>query len=136
MVLTRTIYISYCIHLGYGQHLHQLLEEDPVKATKLARLLIILLAVSLWTWTIPKFPVAILLVRLFGRTTPYLAIILYSSLAFLAVWVTILTIVTFVQCNPISKNWNPLLPGECWNPRIYLNMGYFGGGKTYKGTSN
>jgi hypothetical protein len=38
-----------------------------------------------------------------------------------------MTIVTFVQCNPVEKNWNPEVPGTCWNPKIYLHMGYFSG---------
>ncbi|KAI1819811.1 hypothetical protein F4861DRAFT_543575 [Xylaria intraflava] len=84
-------------------------------------------AISLWTWTFPKIPVARLLVRLFGTGKRYIAIILYSTVGLLVAWVTILTIVTFVQCSPIEKNWDPTVVGACWDPHIYLGLGYFAG---------
>ncbi|KAK7992147.1 hypothetical protein PG996_012840 [Apiospora saccharicola] len=127
LVLARTIYITYLIDLGFGHHLEYLLEEDPVKTARLARLAYILLAISLWTWALPKCAVAILLVRLFGTLNRRLAYFMYIPVAILVIWVTILTVITFVQCTPTAKNWTPMLPGECWNPHIYLNMGYFGG---------
>ncbi|RDA89841.1 hypothetical protein CP533_6960 [Ophiocordyceps camponoti-saundersi (nom. inval.)] len=127
VILARSIYITYCIHLGFGRHLHPLLEADVGETVRLTRHLVILEALSLWTWALPKLPVAILLYRIFGKFKRGLGIILYSLVAFLIAIVVVQTVVTFVKCQPISKNWNPTVPGRCWNPDIYTDIGYFAG---------
>ncbi|RCI14041.1 hypothetical protein L249_8039 [Ophiocordyceps polyrhachis-furcata BCC 54312] len=127
VVLARSVYITYCIHLGFGRHLHPLLEADVVGTVWLTRHLVILEALSLWTWALPKLPVAILLFRIFGKFKRGLGIILYSLVAFLIAIVVVQTVVTFVKCQPISKNWNPTVPGRCWNTDIYTDIGYFAG---------
>ena len=87
--------------MGFGRHLHDLLEESPIATTQLLRLLVILQAIGLWTFTLPKLPMAALLVRLFG-TKRKIRIILYSMAGVLVVLAAILTITTFVQCSPIA----------------------------------
>lgn len=48
------IYVSVTISNVYGGHLDVLLEENPIAATALGGLLIILHAIDLYTLTIPK----------------------------------------------------------------------------------
>ncbi|KAF4592445.1 integral membrane protein [Ophiocordyceps camponoti-floridani] len=127
VILARSIYITYCIRLGFGRHLHTLLEADVPETVRLTRHLVILEALSLWTWALPKLPVAILLYRIFGKFRRGLGAILYSLVAVLIAIVVVQTVVTFVKCHPISKNWNPTVPGKCWNPDIYTDIGYFAG---------
>ncbi|PHH76380.1 hypothetical protein CDD80_1562 [Ophiocordyceps camponoti-rufipedis] len=127
VILARSIYITYCIRLGFGRHLHPLLEADVRETVRLTRHLVILEALSLWTWALPKLPVAILLYRIFGKFRRGLGAILYSLVALLIAIVVVQTVVTFVKCHPISKNWNPTVPGRCWNPDIYTDIGYFAG---------
>lgn len=83
--LARAIYVSVCISKGFGQHLFVLFEADPVSTTKLLRLLVILQAIGLWTFTLPKLPVAALLIRLFGTHSNHLRLVLYSSVTGLLV---------------------------------------------------
>lgn len=33
------------------------------------------------------------------------------------------------QCHPVSKLWNPTSPGHCYDPRIYVKLGYANGCK-------
>lgn len=100
--------------------------EDPENTIRLTELLTILEALSLWTWSLPKLPVATLLVRLFGGTyKKRLALILYLLVAFLLISVTALTVVTFTQCTPIAKNWDRNTGGTCWDRRVYLTISYF-----------
>ena len=121
--------MSVTISMGYGQHLHHLLEEDPVNTVALGRLLIILQAIGLWTFTLPKLPVVALLVRLFG-TKKRVAIILYSMVIVLILLVFVMTITTFAQCTPIERNWNPTITaGSCWDHNINLSLGYLAGGR-------
>lgn len=97
---------------------------------KLTRLLVILQAISLWTWTLPKLSVALLLYRVFGAYKKRLGFILFSLVGLLVVFVIIMTVVTFVKCTPIEKNWNPKgVAGTCWDTDIYHGLGYFSGGK-------
>ncbi|KAL1968903.1 hypothetical protein VTN77DRAFT_1264 [Rasamsonia byssochlamydoides] len=36
-------------------------------------------------------------------------------------------IVTFVQCQPVSRVWDPFEPGSCWNPAVVEDFGYVQG---------
>ncbi|TVY82052.1 hypothetical protein LSUE1_G002175 [Lachnellula suecica] len=123
--LARTIYVNVCISMGFGKHLLPMLEEDPVHATKLLRLLVILQAIGLWTFTLPKLPVVALLVNLFGKNNRKIAYILYSAVGGLVLLVFIMTITTFVQCDPVSANWT--LKGKCWPKYVNVDLGYLAG---------
>lgn len=131
VILARSMYISYCVHIGFGQHLDALLEVNPVQTIQLSRLLVILEAISLWTWALPKIPVALLLYRVFGQCKKMLGLILFSLVGFLLAVIVAQTIVTFVKCTPIEKNWNPTgMAGTCWDTAVYYDIGYFAGGKS------
>lgn len=30
----------------------------------------------------------------------------------------------FAQCSPVGRNWNPALPGTCWDSSIFLGFNY------------
>ena len=66
--LARAIYTTVCTYECFEQHLHLLLESDPIATTNLLRRSVILQAIGLWNFTLPKLPVAALLIRLFGTT--------------------------------------------------------------------
>ena len=106
-----------------------LLEADPVATMKLLRLLVILQAIGLWTFTLPKLPVAALLIRLFETTTKRLSYVLYSSVGVLLGWAFIVTITTFMQCTPRAAQWNPMVKGTCWDRIVNIDMGYALGGQ-------
>lgn len=101
MILARAIIVSVAISFGLGRHLVDLIHEDPIAAINLLRLLVILQAIGLWTFTCPKLPIAALLVRLFG-TRKVVRITLWSMAAALVVLAIFVTITTFVQCDPID----------------------------------
>ncbi|KAF2708825.1 hypothetical protein K504DRAFT_380677, partial [Pleomassaria siparia CBS 279.74] len=124
----KTVLMTSNISMGYGLHLLQLIKEDPINSGKLSPNAYAITAISLWTFVLPKFPVVALLVRLFSINSRHLGKILYSMVGILAVWNLMMTIVTYVKCNPAKKNWAPATPGTCWDPAIYLNLGYFSGG--------
>ncbi|KAH7382521.1 hypothetical protein DE146DRAFT_230864 [Phaeosphaeria sp. MPI-PUGE-AT-0046c] len=127
VILTRTIWLTVNVSMGFGRHVVELVAEDPVNATQLARSAYGLTALSLWTFVLPKIPVVALLVRLFRTHSNKFSRILWSMLGFLLCWNFVMTIITFVKCDPVEKNWQPRRPGKCWDPRIYLYMGYFSG---------
>ena len=142
--LVRAIYVSAIISMGFGQHLIPLVEADPVKATALLRLLVILQAIGLWTFTLPKLPVVALLTRLFGFNKPAVRYVLLGSVSIQLIMVMIMTITTFVQCEPIAaqcmfsrpfKFWYDIdvlgdlsVEGTCWARYINVDIGYSVGG--------
>ena len=75
------------------------------------RRLVILQAISLWTFTLLKLQVAVSLIRLFRTMTKRLRYVLYSSVGLLLVWALVVTITTFVQCTPGAAEWNTNLKG-------------------------
>jgi hypothetical protein len=131
VILTRTIWLTINVSMGFGKHLHVLLKEDVLTTIKLGKSSYGLTALSLWTFVLPKVPVVALLVRLFTTNGKRLSRTLWSTLAVLIVWNGIMTILTFVKCDPVRKNWQPQVLGKCWDPRIYLYMGYFSGGNVH-----
>ncbi|PWY82036.1 hypothetical protein BO70DRAFT_396328 [Aspergillus heteromorphus CBS 117.55] len=126
--LARSILLSISIEAGFGRHLPELLEHEPAeKVTHLLHELVVLQAIGLWTFAVPKLPVVALLVRLFGRVTRH-AVALYASALALIVLVTVITITTFVQCTPVAAQWDTSLHGKCWNRDINVDLGYLAGG--------
>ena len=128
VILARTVWLSVNVSMGFGRHLLELLKEDPVTAAKLSPSSYGLTGLSLWTFVFPKVPVVALIIRLFVTNNKRIGHYLWASLAFLFIWNSIMTVLTFVKCDPVERNWNPRIPGKCWNPNIYLSMGYFSGG--------
>ena len=47
--------------------------------------------------------------------TPLFRKVVLASITFIALWVLTITIVLALDCRPIAKFWNPLLPGKCFN---------------------
>jgi len=64
VILTRTIWLSVNVSMGFGRHLLVLLKEDPITTAKLSPSSYGLTALSLWTFIIPKLPVVALIIRL------------------------------------------------------------------------
>lgn len=36
------------------------------------------------------------------------------------------------QCSPVEKQWNPTIPGSCWDPKAWIDIGLFQGGKSIR----
>ncbi|PCG99793.1 Hypothetical protein PENO1_051250 [Penicillium occitanis (nom. inval.)] len=94
--LARSICLSIAISRGFGQHLAILIEKSPPNTTALLHLMVVIQAVGLWTFALPKLPVASLLVRLFGKVNR-LAYVVYPLVGLLITFVTVTTITTFQQ---------------------------------------
>lgn len=88
--------------------------------------MVVIQTVGLWTFTLPKLPVASLLVRLFGKVNR-LAYVVYPLVGLLITFVTVTTITTFQQCKPVAAQWDSNIPGHCWNRSVNIGLGYFVG---------
>ena len=47
--------------------------------------------------------------------TPAFRRVVLVTITFIALWVLTITVVLALECRPIAKFWNPLLPGKCFN---------------------
>lgn len=47
--------------------------------------------------------------------TPAFRRVVLATIAFITLWVLTITIVLALECRPIAKFWNPLVPGKCFN---------------------
>lgn len=53
---------------------------------------------------------------------------LYFNIGLLVVTAAICLGQTLGQCYPVSKQWNPMIPGHCAGPVILTKISYFNGG--------
>jgi hypothetical protein len=54
--------------------------------------------------------------------------LLYTLIVIEVVFNIIPIIVVFVQCQPVSRLWDPSIPGKCWSPNVVRDVGYVQGG--------
>ena len=55
---------------------------------------------------------------------------LYAVMVFVTAVIIPTIVCLLVQCSPVQKLWDPLLPGSCWSPQTVIDIGYFNGGKS------
>lgn len=49
------------------------------------------------------------------------------------IWISNLALVVGILflCRPLQKVWRPSVPGICWPPQTFINIGYWQGGEWY-----
>ena len=55
-------------------------------------------------------------------------IFLYVNIGLLTVTLAITLGQLLGQCHPVSKQWNPMIPGHCADIAIFTKISYFNGG--------
>ncbi|KAK3387507.1 hypothetical protein B0H63DRAFT_521558 [Podospora didyma] len=76
--------------------------------------------------TLSKISICLLFISLLGRARQWR--ILLGVLIFLMAAVNLSFSMTVnLQCRPLEKLWNPSVLGECWDPSVQLNFGFFQG---------
>ncbi|RYP77040.1 hypothetical protein DL771_001330 [Monosporascus sp. 5C6A] len=119
--LVTCILINIGSHYGLGKHFEDVPEEDLETALKYN---VIISAVLIWTFSLPKFVIIATLKRIldYGTKTTILfwALALSSQACILAtsVW-------WFVQCKPVEYGWNKTIDGECADVSVLADLGYF-----------
>lgn len=110
---------------GYGQHLYYLSQHQLVEAVKWNYLATPLLVCSL---AASKISICLLLLRVLERIqAKFKRPFLYAVIAILAIIAVLSAGYCLGQCQPVSKLWNPTVPGHCKDPRIFVKLGYANG---------
>lgn len=77
--------------------------------------------------TLAKISVCLFFIRLVGAVKQW-RILLSVQIFLMAALNLAFSMTTNLQCRPLGKLWDPSIPGECWDPSVQLNIGYFQGG--------
>ncbi|KAK0626345.1 hypothetical protein B0T14DRAFT_492690 [Immersiella caudata] len=76
--------------------------------------------------TLSKISICLLFISLLGRDRQWK--ILLGFLIFLMAGVNFsFSLAMNLQCRPLEKLWRPNVAGDCWDPSVQLNFGYFQG---------
>jgi hypothetical protein len=121
------VFLATCIlvtigsHYGLGKHFGTIPPEDVTTALKYN---VIISAVLIWTFSLPKFAIISTLQRILTpgiKTTIVFWFLALSSQACIlatSIW-------WFKQCDPVERGWDLTLPGSCAPVSILANLGYF-----------
>lgn len=123
---------SIQVHYGAGQDFIYLSPHEKIMALKTEY---ISLPACTFCGCFAKISVALLLKRIMNRDKRrefWLWFIIISVFIVNA----LLTAVTFLQCIPVEKNWNPSVRGACWNQSVHRAVAYFQGGRSSELVSN
>ena len=76
-----------------------------------------------------KISGCLLLLRILGQSCgKKKKIFLYFTIGLLTVTLAITLGQLLGQCHPISKQWNPMIPGHCADPVVFTKISYLNGG--------
>lgn len=79
--------------------------------------------------TLAKISICMFFISLLGEARQWR--ILMGILIFLMAGVNFsFALAMNLQCRPLEKLWRPNVEGDCWDPDVQLNIGYFQGGKS------
>ena len=118
------------VRKGFGRHIYYLVKTPEsrgrlTEAFKLFDMNIIDTALGIM---FVRLSIMFLLLRIFGTKKMWRWAI--HSIGILTIAsTTIYLIAVLAHCQPISRIWNPLIPGRCWDLKAYEGVGYFYSGQ-------
>ena len=124
MLIYTGFWTAYALKDG-ARHVYYLTYEQQVETTRLNWISQAFCVTAIGTG---KASVAYFLLRILGPSKwrrPFLYFIAFSSVTVCSIDI----ILTFAQCTPVQKLWNPLRSGHCWKPYIQPHFALFVGGK-------
>lgn len=119
--LASAVLTSVACRFGMGKHGLRIPPADHVLVTRWS---VLLCAVSIWTFSLPKFSIVAMLRRILNPSTAttglFWALVVTSQAQILAtsVW-------WYCQCQPASFLWDVSKPGRCANLDIMKGLSYF-----------
>jgi hypothetical protein len=118
--------ISYLTSLGYGMHSWDFPIQNLPTFVLLANVAgTLTITAAIWS----KTSFAFTILRLSDGWLRYLVIALIVTMN---IFMGVSALLPWVQCRPIQKAWNPLLPGECNDAKTVIYYNIFSGGRCKK----
>ena len=133
--IVAAVFAVFAIHHGLGRHMYylSLTPEYLIDYGQIAKwqfLSEISTAISLF---FTRISISLFLLRIFGAIR-YWRLILYYTMAFIALMNISSITVILIQCRPLKKNWEPLVQGNCVGPTVMTFAIYYNGGKLFHRT--
>ncbi|KAI1173156.1 hypothetical protein F4777DRAFT_581278 [Nemania sp. FL0916] len=117
------------VGVSYGLGRHQADIKDPNDLSEAIKYTIIAPALSIISSTSSKISILIFLVRLMGMSAKNWHLWLLWGLCLALIALNVLAIVLVVgYCNPPQKQWQPWLPGTCFQPEFQRWVGFIQSG--------
>ena len=117
-----TCFVTYLASIGGSRHIYYLTPDQALQAVK-------------WSWisqpwgiflfATGKASVAILILRIMGRTSFWRRLVLYAVIVSVFIVNSLGCVFTFVQCDPPRALWTPGLSAHCWDPKVQEHYNYF-----------
>ena len=93
-----------------------------------AKWLLVFIITTIVSEMFTKISICFFLLRLFTTHKRWRWFI-YSIVFFIVAINSSSTVITIAQCRPISKIWDPSVPGSCWSPYVRVANSYYQGGQ-------
>ena len=120
---------SAAVHHGLGKHIYSLSPEDIHQAVKWSLIQSLPLGLAAMC---TKISIFIFLRRIFLTTqtkwTWTWSLHFINGVNIVANLASATT--ELAQCTPVTKLWDPTIPGSCWTPKTQAAIGIFQGGKS------
>ncbi|KAL4869524.1 hypothetical protein BDV12DRAFT_196154 [Aspergillus spectabilis] len=121
LVIGNSIFLTISTHWGLGTHLGALSDKQIMYAVKWVYLCEFF---SILSPCVGRIAYASLLLSLLPPI-PWRSRLLWSI-----IWIQVVVdcgtvIISFAQCRPMRKYWEPRVPGSCWSPDVQQSTGYF-----------
>lgn len=123
MLLTSIVLVTISITKGLGKHAY---DVPPQNFAFLGLIGNFTGTFSILAATWSKTAFAITLLRLMpGR----MRFFLWFIIATVNISMGLNAVFMWTRCTPVSKTWNPYVPGTCWEPHVYPIYGMFAAGE-------
>jgi hypothetical protein len=133
-VTCNTIEVSY----GFGKHAATLVAEarnesaadfaTTLNSIILTGQLAITFGICAQAWSKTSWAITLLRIASGWRR---LRGFMWFALVSMNLFFTGPALVYWVQCQPVAKSWQPLLPGTCWNPQVGIVLGIVASCKSF-----
>ncbi|OIW31929.1 hypothetical protein CONLIGDRAFT_572094 [Coniochaeta ligniaria NRRL 30616] len=120
--LAGTICTTIAIGLGFGKRGYEI-PFDNFGTLIVVGLLSVTFDIIGQAWSKTSFAITILRI-----SEGKLRVFIWFAIISMNVLLGLGAMSFWVQCSPIEKSWNPLVPGVCWDPRVAIVYGIFASG--------
>lgn len=118
------IIIQMTMDRGGGRHLYYLL-NDPVNLQYVAKLSWLSQPIAIAAVGTGKISVGLLIMRFLAASQWKIRWSIWFVMITVNLALVVAIFVTFMQCNPPTKLWNPTVEGKCWHPHVHIHYALF-----------
>ena len=123
-------FVYYGIHYGLGRHIYylSLTPEDLLDLIQVVKWQFLCELVGAWALLFIRLSICLFLLRVFGAIKMWRRV-LYAAIAFITITNLSTLSIIMAECRPVSKSWDPLIPGKCVSDAVITFQAYYNGGE-------